>query len=126
EIGRVDAADPRDAISGKPPHLPGAHTPRAVADPPRLVDLQGVEQPGQIADEMMDRVRADVLRRTGVTVAALIGGDGAKARRCDGFHLMPPGVPKLREAVAEKHRKALPGLGDGHGAAVGLYGAMRD
>ena len=39
---------------------------------------------------------------------------------------MPPGIPGLREAVAEDHQRAFAGLGDMHVDAVGLYDAMVD
>jgi hypothetical protein len=69
---------------------------------------------------MVNRVLIDRLRRVGLPIAALIGGDGPEpgVRQCP--QLMAPGVPDLREAVTEEHREAAAGFDDVHADAVGV------
>lgn len=51
---------------------------------------------------MKDGVRVVVLRGVGVAVAAEVGGDAAVAAGGEVEELVPPRVPKLREAMEEE------------------------
>ena len=85
-----------------------------------LLDAERVEQPGEVADEVMDAVLLDGGGRVGVAVAALVRRDGAEARIGQGAQLMAPRIPQLRKAVAQEHRKAAARLDDVHADAVGV------
>ena len=71
-------------------------------------------------------VPVDGLGLVGLAVAAHVGRDGMVAGRGERGELMPPRVPRLGEAVAEQHERALALLGDVHADAVGVDGAVSD
>ena len=72
------------------------------------------------------RVGLDLGGRIGASVAALIRRNRVIARGCERGKLMPPRVPRLREAVAENHQRPFAGLGDMHVDTVRLYDAVAD
>ena len=86
--------------------LPDDDTAPVMADDRRLLDPERVEQSGEIADEVVDGVRLDRLRRVGLAVAALIRGDGAKAGLRQRPQLVAPRIPDLRKSMAQHHRES--------------------
>jgi hypothetical protein len=126
EIGRVDADHGLDAMRSEQRHLPGDDAAPVVSDHDRLLDAERVEQAGEIADQMVNRVCVHRLRSVGVAIAALVRRNGVKSGLRQRPQLMPPRVPELGEAVTEQYREALSRLRDVHGDAVGRNGAMRN
>lgn len=76
------------------------------------IGAQRIRQADQIADEMEDGVSIDRLRAVALSVAAHIGRHDPESRFRKGWNLMAPGIPRLREAVAEDDRRPGSLLGD--------------
>jgi hypothetical protein len=72
-----------------------------VADEHRALDGERVEQPDQIARQVVDVVGGDVSRSVAAAVAALVWHEDAEAGGHEGRHLEAPGVRELRKAVTE-------------------------
>ena len=85
-----------------------------------LGEAEGVEHTNNVSDELMLGVRFDWLRGVGFAVTTLIRSNSAKPRIRQCLHLMAPGIPQFRKAVAHHNRVALPRFGDVHSDAVGV------
>ena len=105
-------------------HATGA--PQSCPTMTALFLAQGAHEADDIADQVELRISVEVGGRVGASVAALVRRDRAISPFCKRRKLMPPGVPGLREAVAEDHERTLAGLGDMHVDAVRLYDAVVD
>ena len=65
------------------------------------LDAERVQQPHQIAGQVMDVIGRDVGGPIAVAVATLVRREHAEAGRGQRGHLMAPGVGQLRKSVAE-------------------------
>ena len=106
--------------------MPGDGRAPVVAGDHRRFRTQGVEQTHHVADEVQERVLVDGLGPVGLPVPAHVGRHRVEAGLRKRRQLMPPGIPGLREAVAENDQRARPLLGDVHANAVRLDGAVLD
>ena len=64
--------------------------------------VKGVDERDEVADDVEDGIRPDVVGGFGVAVAAEIGGDGAVDTGGEGEDLVAPRVPQLGEAVMRR------------------------
>ena len=71
-------------------HLPDHEPAPVVADEDCLIDVQVIQQPDQIAGEMIEIVILDLLGSVGRAIAALIRRDDADARLTHRLDLVPP------------------------------------
>ena len=97
-----------------------------MADDHALVNLERVEHPNDVLNQLAHLVSLDRLRTIGFAVAALVGRDRTKAGLGERAELMAPRVPELGKAVAKKHRKALAGLDHVHPDAIGFDEFMNE
>ena len=106
-----DGAHPLGVQPGEIPHDQGAPV---VADEDGVVVAGGVEQPEQVAGEVVDAVRLDVARRAGRAVAALVGSEHVVPGVGERTDLVAPRVGALGEAVAQhdRRRRRVAGLDD--------------
>ena len=102
---RVDADHAGDAVEMAQRHLPDDEAAPVVADEDRLVDLEMIEQPDEIAGQMLHVVGLDRLGPVGRAIAALVRRDHADAGLAQRLDLVTPGKRHLRPAVAEHHRR---------------------
>ena len=91
----------RDAVGVEAPHLPDHHGPPVVADEGGPVVAVVVEQPAQVAGQVVGAVVGDLGRARAPAVAAQVRRIGAVAGVGQRAELMAPRVPELREAVAQ-------------------------
>ncbi len=73
--------------------MPGDRRAPVVPDDVRLLLAQGVDQSDDVADQVEDGVRVDVVGMVAASVATLVGGDHAEARIGQRAELVMPGVP---------------------------------
>lgn len=81
-----------------------------MSDEHRPLDLERVEQSGDVADQGLDAVGIDGAQAAGASEAAQVRRDGAQPMRRE---LVAPGQPQLGEAV-QQHRIAGAGLDEVH------------
>ena len=97
----VDADHAGDAIDMSQRHLPHDEAAPVMTDENRLVDLEMIEQPDQIAGQVLDIVGFDALRPVSGSIAALVRCDEANPGLAQRLDLMPPGKCDFRPAVAK-------------------------
>ena len=117
---RIDADHALDPVRRHHRGAPGHEPAPVVADDHALADLERVEHPDDIGDQVPHRECFDRLGTVGLSVAALVGSDRAKARGRERANLMAPRVPHLGKAVAHHDREAAPRLVQMHPDAVGV------
>ena len=103
-----------DALGRGDRHGPGDGRPPVVAADVEAPGPDGVGQAEHVPHEQRQRVVRDVGRARAGRVAALIGRDGAEARRAEGPQLMAPLVGRLRKSVQEDHDLAVVRPGQAH------------
>ena len=94
------------------------------ADKDRRALAQMIEQPGEIADGVIDVVGRRVRRRIRLTHPAHVGSHHAPARRSQRRNLMAPRKPQVREAMTQHRERSLALLNVVHAHAVDLSVAM--
>ncbi len=104
--------------------IPGEDAAPVVADKNRLLFTEHVEHAHQVSDEVQQRIRFDSIGLVGLAVSSQVEGDDVVASFGQRGELVPPGIPKLREAVAEKHEGAGSLLGDVYTQAIGVDKSM--
>ncbi|CAI0423389.1 unnamed protein product, partial [Linum tenue] len=102
-----------DPVGSEPAKVPGHGGSPIVPDQEDLVDLEGVEEADQVADDVEGGVFGRRRGRVGVAVPAEVRGDAAVAEGGEGEELVAPRVPELREAVEEEDG-GRPGSDGGH------------
>jgi hypothetical protein len=100
--------------------MPGESSTPVVTDKNRPLFTEYVQHADQVANEMEKRIDFDIIGLVGLAISAQVGGDDAVAGLAQRGELVPPGIPQLREAVAEEHEGASPLLGDVHAQAIGF------
>lgn len=73
--------------------MPGDRRAPVVPDDVRFLLAQGVDQSDDVADQVEDGVRVDVVGMVAASVSPLVGGDHAEARIGQRAELVVPGVP---------------------------------
>ena len=125
-VGHAKADDRAEPVGAQQRGVPGDRGAPVMAGDDRRLGPQRVEHAHHVAHQMEQGVLVDGLWALGLAVAAHVGGDGAVAGLRQGVELVAPGIPGLREAVAEQHQRAAAFLGDVHADAVGLDQAVLD
>src|SRR5216683_3746298 len=100
-VRRVDPDDAGDAIDMPQRHLPYNKTAPVMTDEDRLVDLEIIKQPDEIAGEVFHIVGFDRLWAVGRAVTALIRRNHPNAGSRQRLDLVAPGKCDFRPAVAE-------------------------
>ena len=124
-VGRVHADHARGPFGMQDRHRPDDEPTPVVSAEDRLLDLEGVEQTGHVAAQVVDVVVGDRLGPIAGAVAPLVRRDGPEARLGQGGELVTPGVGELGEAVTEHHGRAASGLVDGEGDLRGAGAVAR-
>jgi hypothetical protein len=70
-----------------------------------------VDESDHVPDQMFDGVTVDAVGLLRPIVPSEVGRDDAIARLDEGWNLVAPGVPELREAVYQNHEVAVIGTG---------------
>ena len=102
---RVDADDAGYAIDVSHRHLPDDEPAPVVTDENRLVDPEMIEQPDEVAGQMLEVVSLDRLGAVGRAVAALVRRDHPDARFAQRLDLITPGEGEFRPAMAQHQRR---------------------
>ena len=89
-LAYIASNDAGDALKMTHCHLPDDKTAPVVTDEDRLVDVQVIEQPDQIARQVNEIVVLDIIRPIARAVATLIRRDDANAHLTQRLDLMPP------------------------------------
>ncbi len=100
--------------------MPGEGSTPVVTDKNRPLFTEYVQHADQVANEMEKRIDFDIIGLVGLAISAQVGGDDAVASLAQRGELVPPGIPQLRETVAEEHEGASPLLSDVHAQAIGF------
>jgi hypothetical protein len=79
-----------------------------------------MDQSNYIAGQLENVICLDWLRPIGLPVATLIWSHHMEACISECGHLMPPGIPALREAMAEDRQRPLALLDEVHLNAIGV------
>ncbi|MCY1514894.1 hypothetical protein D9M68_494600 [compost metagenome] len=103
---------------------PGHHGAPVVADDDRLPFPQGADQFHHVADQVQPGIGLHRCRGIRAAVAAHIRGCRPEAGGCQRTQLVPPGIPQLRETMAQQHQGALSLNGHAHLQAVDDQGVQ--
>jgi hypothetical protein len=79
-----------------------------------------MDQSNHITGQLEDVVRLDGFRPIGLAVATLIRSHHMESCISERWYLMPPGIPALRETMAEDNQRPLALLSEVHLNAVGV------
>src|ERR1700694_3773562 len=82
------------------------------------------DETDHVADNVEYGVRRDVPRRVGASIPAHVGRDRVISGGGERRQLIAPGVPPLRETVAQQNKGSRPLLGEVNVDAIGPYIAL--
>src|SRR5919108_1910505 len=113
-VGDAEQDDSLEDVRPQQGAVPGDGSPPVVADDGRPLLPQGMHEPHDISRQLEDVIGLDGLGPVGMAIATLVRCHHAVPRRRQRRQLVPPGVPTLREAMAQDDQRALALLGDMH------------
>ena len=125
-VRHAQSDDRAEAIGAQQSRVPGdGGAPVVASDHGRLLS-KAIEQAHHVTDEVEQRVLIDRLGPIGLAVPAHVGCHRMEPGVREGPKLVAPGIPGLREAMAENDQGARPLLGDVHSNTVRFDAAVLD
>ena len=119
--GRIESHHLFEAVRRNQGRAPGDDSTPVVTNDRALVDPKLIEHPGEVGNQVAQRVGLDRLGTIGLAITPLVRRDGAESGGTQSSELMAPGVPDLREPVTKHHRVAFARFMQMHPDAVGLH-----